>query len=508
MKQKQQHRSMTVCVMAFVMCVMTPMACRAQVDGATAKYRQFTDRQGRTIMARILAADDEKVTIERRDGKQFTVNLTLFSDEDQRYLQGLAKPSSDAGTVESAVRPSDDRADNWPAFRGPSGMGTSDTTDLPSSWDADGNGVRWKTRLPGPGASSPITYGPHIYVTCYSGYFVPGASAGSLEDLQRHLIALRRDTGEIVWDRPTAAKLPEEERIRDHGYAASTPAADADRVYTFYGKSGVLAFNHDGDLLWQADVGSGTSGWGSAASPLLHDDLVIINASVESESLVALDRTTGAVRWRAPDIREAWNTPIVVAASPGREELIVARHGEVLAFEPDTGKPLWSCATDINWYMVPTPVAADGIVYFLGGRSGTAALAVRAGGQGDVTTTHRLWTSTNGSNVTSPIYLEDHLYWMSDKSGIAYCAKAATGELVYEERLNRAGQVYASPILADGRLYYLNRGGRMLVLAAKPQFETLASSELADGSRFDASPAVDGDRLLIRSGKFLYCVEN
>jgi outer membrane protein assembly factor BamB len=277
-------------------------------------------------------------------------------------------------------------------------------------------------------------------------------------------------------------------------------------VYTFFGKSGVFAFDHDGNQLWQADVGSGTSGWGTSASPVLYKDLVFINASVESQSLVALDRATGEQRWRAGGINEAWNTPLVITADSGRQELVVATHGDILALDPDSGERLWSCKTDITWYMVPSPVVADGIVYYLGGRSGTAALAVRAGGSGDVTDTHRLWTSKTGSNVTSPVYHDGHLYWMSEKLGVAYCADPASGKLLYEQRLERAGQVYASPVLAEGRLYYLTRSGKMFVLAAKPEFEQLAVNDLNDGSLFNASPAVSGNHLLVRSDKALYCI--
>lgn len=233
---------------------------------------------------------------------------------------------------------------------------------------------------------------------------------------------------------------------------------------------------------------------------------MIINASVESESLVALDKETGDEKWRVGGIRESWNTPIIVTAESGRTELVIARHGDVLAVNPDTGDSLWSCKTDITWYMVPTAVAADGIVYYLGGRSGTAALAIRAGGNGDVTETHRLWTSNTGSNVTSPIYSDGHLYWMSEKLGIAYCADAKTSRMVYQQRINRAGQVYASPILAAGRLYYLTRNGKTVVLAAKPDFEQISINDLGDGSLFDGSPATSGNRLLIRSNKFLYCL--
>jgi outer membrane protein assembly factor BamB len=394
---------------------------------------------------------------------------------------------------------------DWARFRGPSGMGTSSQTELPLTWSNEEN-IAWKTPLPGPGASSPIVFGDTIYLTYYTGYFIPDSPGGSLEDLKRHLVALRRDNGEPIWDKAVPATLPEEERIRDHGYAANTPAADAERVYVFFGKSGVFAFDHMGGQLWQADVGSKAHGWGTSASPVLYKDLVFINASVESDSLVALDRKTGDVKWRARGIREAWNTPLVVTAKSGRDELVVATQGKILAFEPLTGKSLWSCDTGITWYMVPSVVAADGVVYCLGGRSGVASLAVRAGGEGDVTDTHRLWTSQKGSNVSSPIYHEGHLYWVNDSRETAYCAKADSGEIVYEQRLERAGQFYASPLLANGKLYYLSRDGKTFVLAAKPEFEQLAVNQLRDRSIFNGSPAVSGNRLLIRSDKFLYCV--
>lgn len=396
-------------------------------------------------------------------------------------------------------------AADWPSFRGAGGMGVSDARGLPVAWSA-GDNIAWKAPLPGAGASSPVVFGDRIFLTAYTGYFVPNQAGGSLDELRRHLIAFRRTDGTVLWNTAVAASLPEEEKIRDHGFAANTPAADAERVYTFFGKTGVFAFDHDGKQLWRADVGSKTHGWGTSASPVLYHDLVFINASVESDSLVALDRRNGDEKWRASGIRGSWNTPELVTASSGREELVVATQGTVLAFEPATGKPLWSCKTDIGWYMVPSVVAADGIVYCLGGRSGVASLAVRAGGSGDVTATHRLWTTTRGSNVTSPVFHDGHLYWMHEQSGVAYCAKGSTGELVYEKRLERAGQVYASALLAEGRIYYLTRDGRTFVLAAKPAFEQLAVNDLRDGGVFNGSPAVDGSRLLIRSDKFLYCI--
>jgi outer membrane protein assembly factor BamB len=393
---------------------------------------------------------------------------------------------------------------DWPYFRGPTGMGTSTATGLPITWSLDEN-IAWKTELPGAGASSPVTFGDRIYLTSYTGYFVPGNEEGSLDDLKRHLIALNRADGSIVWDKPVAAKLPEESKIRDHGFAANTPAVDDERIYVFFGKTGVFAFDHSGTQLWQADVGEKTNGWGTSASPVLYKDLVFINASVESESLVALDRKTGKEKWRAGGVREAWNTPVVVTAKSGREELIVATQGKILAFNPETGAPLWSCKTDIGWYMVPSVVAHEGIIYALGGRSGVVGLAVRAGGDGDVTESHRLWTSTKGSNVSSPIYLDGHVYWANEQ-GIAFCAKADSGDVVYQQRLERAGQIYASALLADGKLYYVSRDGRTFVIAAKPEFEQLALNELRDRTVFNSGPVVDGSRLLIRSDKYLYCI--
>lgn len=430
------------------------------------------------------------------------VSTSCWAQSDSGQVERGKSADRQSSTLRSGVNRSNG---DWPRFRGPSGVGSSDATGLPVAWSENEN-IVWKTALPGAGASSPIVFGDHVYLTSYTGYLVPGESGGSLDDLERHLICLQRDDGKILWDQAVKGALPEENRIRDHGYAANTPAADTRRVYAFFGKSGVFAYDHQGKQLWQADVGSNTSGWGTAASPVLFKDLIFINASVESESLVALDRNTGEEKWRAGGIKEAWNTPLVVKAKSGTDELVVATPGKVLAFDPDSGEPLWSCDTDIAWYMVPSATAADGIVYILGGRSGTAGLAVRTGGRGDVTETHRLWTSKKGSNVSSPVYHDGYLYWMHETLGIAYCAQADTGELVYEERLERAGQVYASTLLVDGRLYHLNRAGRMFVLAARPQFELLATNELRDGSVFNASPAVTGKRILLRSDRYLYCV--
>ena len=400
--------------------------------------------------------------------------------------------------VMAALLALQDKAPEWAQFRGAGGLGSSAAKGLPVTWSEKDN-VVWKTPLPGPGASSPVAFGDKIFLTCYSGY-----SRGDASRLVRHLVCVGRRDGRIAWSKEVPAALPEEPTNREEQYASNTPAVDKERVYAFFGKSGVVAFDHAGRQVWKADVGSVSSGWGSAASPVLFMDMVIINASVESGSLVALDARTGKERWRASGIKEAWNTPLLVTAG-GRTELVVAIIGKLLAFDPASGAPLWSCDTNIAWYMVPSLVAHQGIVYCIGGKTG-GALAVRTGGRGDVTGSHRLWTGTKGSNVPSPVFHEGHLYWANESTGVAYCAEAATGRIVYEQRLERADGIYASPVLGDGKLYYLARNGRTFVVAAGPQFKQLAMNDVPDAGRCIATPSIVDGRLLLRSDRFLYCI--
>jgi len=399
-------------------------------------------------------------------------------------------------------------AESWMQFRGPGGQGVSSEKTLPTTWSATQN-VVWKTPLPGPGTSSPIFVGDKIYLTCYSGYNVPG-QAGDMQDLARHLVCLNRASGKLLWKKDFKAKLPEQDRIRDdHGYASSTPVSDGKAIYCFFGKSGAYAFDLAGNQLWQADLGDGLSGWGSAASPVLFENLVIVNASVESSKLFALNKSTGKEVWQIDEIKESWNTPVLAKSSAGRTELLVAVMGQVLGLDPKTGSQLWSCETRIPWYMVPSTVVEDGVSYWIGGRSG-AAFAVRLGGKGDVSDSHRVWTGTTNSNVPSPLVHEGHMYWASDNQGIVYCAEAASGKIVYQERLPRADQFYASPILADGKIYYLTRSGKTFVVAASPDFKLLATNDLRSGDErgmFNACPVAADGRLLIRSDNYLYCID-
>jgi outer membrane protein assembly factor BamB len=416
-------------------------------------------------------------------------------------LFGMALPTMSLAAVATIGLAAD-----WPQFRGPEGEGVSADTGLPTTWGESEN-IVWKIKL-NPGTSSPIFVGDRIYLTSYSGYNVPGQSGGDQEDLKRQVVCLSRKDGKQIWATEVPSKLPEQDKIRDdHGYASNTAVCDGERIYAFFGKSGVFALDLKGKQLWHADVGDEIHNWGSAASPVLHSNLVIVNASVESQSLVALNKQTGKEVWRARGINDSWNTPILVKTQAGKTEIVVAIQGSVLGFDPANGNQLWTCDTDIPWYMVPSIVSEKGIVYCIGGRGTGGALAIKTGGRGDVTDSHRLWVGGKGSNVSSPILHEGHLYWAHESNGTVYCLNAETGDEMYAERLPRAGQFYASPVLADGKIYYVTRDGKTFVVAAKPEFELLATNSLGRVGTFNACPVVADGRLFLRSDQHLYCID-
>ena len=391
-------------------------------------------------------------------------------------------------------------AADWTQFRGPGGQGRSDEQNLPLTW-SDTDNLAWKAELPGFGASSPIVLGDRLYVTCYSGYGVNPQDSGTMEDLRLHVVCLNT-SGDVLWNLKLRPKLPESERVRDHGYAGPTPATDGSHLYVFFGKSGVFKFDLDGNQLWQSDVGEKLNGWGCGTSPVLYKNLVIVNASVESKSLVALDKQTGKEVWRAGGMTASWNTPHLVDLGDGTQELVVSVKDSILGFDPATGESLWRC-DGIEDYVCPSVVSQQGVVYVIGGRQ-SKAIAVRAGGRGDVTDTHRLWEAKAGANVTSPSIYDGHLYWVSDRNKIAYCVRLEDGEVVYAERF--PDQPYASTLVGDGKVYVVTRRGGTYVLAARPEFEQLAHNTLEDRSTFNASPIAAGGKLYLRSDKFLYCI--
>src|SRR6185503_12077136 len=246
-------------------------------------------------------------------------------------------------------------AADWTGFRGPTGQGTSEEKGLPVKWSSTEN-IVWKVDLPGPGASSPITVGDKVFVTCYSGYGIK-ANEGDQKDLRRHLLCLNRKTGEKIWDKTFEPKLPEHNYSGEgayQGYAGNTPVSDGENLYVLFGKSGVYCFDLSGNEKWHVSVGEGTSGWGSGTSPVLLGDKLIVNASVESGSLVALDKKTGEQIWKAKGIGSSWNTPQIAKTKEG-PELVVSISDWILGLKPDSGEELWR-AEGVHRYVCPSVV--------------------------------------------------------------------------------------------------------------------------------------------------------
>ncbi|NLX97695.1 MAG: PQQ-binding-like beta-propeller repeat protein [Rhodopirellula sp.] len=398
-------------------------------------------------------------------------------------------------------------AADWPRFRGLDAVGVSDQT-VPGQW-SDSEDILWKTPLPGRGASSPITLGDRIFLTYYSGYGMNEDDPGTLQNLTRHLICIDRANGSVVWQKAAKALMPEQEYrgfVALHGYTSSTPASDGEAIYVYYGRSGVYAYRLDGEELWHTVLGEGLHIWGSGSSPIVHGNLVIVNAAVEGEAVVALDKRTGKEVWRVEGVQESWSTPLVVNLPDGGEELVVNMRGKVLGIDPATGRERWHC-TGIKSYVCPAVVAHEGVVYISGGRP-PEMLAIRAGGQGDVTDSHVLWTRKKTAIVGTPLYHDGHLYWIN-RQAIASCAKASDGETIYEERLDvggRGDKVYASLVLAGGKLYGVSRQDGTVVLDAGPEFNLVEHNRLGDESIFNATPVVSGGALLVRSDQYLYCI--
>jgi outer membrane protein assembly factor BamB len=392
---------------------------------------------------------------------------------------------------------------DWPQFRGPGGLGVATDKNVPTAWSAKSN-LAWKTALPGPGASSPIVIGDRVFVTCYSGYGLSKDEPGEQKNLKRHLVCVDRATGKPLWTRDVPAVTPEPDYrsyITLHGYASSTPVSDGKHVWVFFGKSGVFAFDLDGKQVWQTSVGDKTYYWGVGPSPVLYKDLLIINASTESGALIALDKKTGKEVWKTPGISESWSTPTLVKLPDGKTELVVSGSQKILGYDPDTGKELWH-ADSFDWYVCPTITAHDGVVYTL---QNSTAVAVRAGGRGDVTKSHTVWQKRFGATVTSMVYHAGHVYWAN--AGKAFCLDAATGKEVYREALPKGGEFYAAPVLADGKIYYVSRNDGTYVVDANPKFKLVAHNTIdGDDSVFNGSPAVSASQLFFRSDRFLYCV--
>ncbi len=418
----------------------------------------------------------------------------------------------------------------WNRFRGPNGSGVADDSSAtPTRW-SEATNLKWKLELPGSGVSSPIVVGDQVFVTTYSGYGESREEIGNMDDLKRHLVCVDKETGEIAWHKTVPSTVKEDPYtgmgVPQHGYASHTPTSDGKNVYVFFGKTGVLAFDLQGQKLWQTSVGTDSDHryWGSSSSPIVYEDVLVVPAGAESRAIVGLDKNTGKELWRAEadGLGSVWGTPAVVRSKTSTDIVIGAPY-EIWAINPNNGRLRWYCEA-METDSFSSSIVVDGeVIYAIEGRGG-GSIAVRAGGKDDITKTNVIWTGRDNARFGSPVVYQGRLYYVSNK--IATCIDAKTGETIFEGRLRgeapttqpvrnqgRRGRGgfgstdYSSPVIADGKLYFVTRGGETFVLEAKTEFKQLAVNRVTpDAEEFSATPAISAGAIYLRSNKHLYCV--
>ena len=398
---------------------------------------------------------------------------------------------------------------DWPAWRGPAGDGTSKETNLPLRWSTNEN-VRWRVPLPDRGNSTPIIFGDRVYIT-----------QAIEKDNKRLLMCFDRHTGKALWESGTtySEKEPTHET---NPYCSASPVTDGERVIASFGSAGLFCYDRNGKELWRRDFGKQWHVWGNAASPVIWKDICFLNVGPGVNTfLVALDKKTGETVWQhqepgghfgdaKPGEEQrsvwigSWSTPLLIQTGMA-EELIMTWPKRVASYEPQSGKENWTCG-GLNPLVYTSPLFENGAVVAMGGFGGSA-LAVKTGGKGDVTDTHRLWHKPkNKQRIGSGVMHGGHVYILTDP-GIAECIDVKTGTPVWEERLKgpgAKGDSWSSMVEAGDRLYVVNQSGDSFVLRASPTFEVLATNSIPERTMASLAPA-HGD-IFLRTYQHLYCL--
>ena len=395
-------------------------------------------------------------------------------------------------------------AENWPCFRGPTRQGISNEKDVPLEWSQTSN-IVWKRPIPGEGWSSPIVFDDRVFVTTATD---GGASF--------RLLCLDRLTGNVLWNKQVLRQKPGHKQ-NFNSYASSTPVTDGQRVYVLAFDGTLAAVSMEGNVIWSHREFEYYSEHGLGVSPILYRDLLIVPFDGSSSGpdrklgwqkpwnqalILALDKNTGEVQWRGRRVssRIAHITPQVLSEN-GRDQLVSSAGDVVQGFDLKTGERIWTVSSPGEG-VVPSVVIGDGLIFTTSGFGDSTIRAIRTGGKGDVTKTHIAWESTDDvSKIPSMLYVRPFLFLVTE-TGVAKCLRAETGEEIWRERLE--GRYSASPIWADGRIYFLSEKGKATVVQAGGEFKVLAENELNE--KCGASPAVSQKQIFIRSKNNLYCI--
>jgi outer membrane protein assembly factor BamB len=413
---------------------------------------------------------------------------------------------------------------SWPQWRGPLGTGSAITGNPPLDWSNERN-IRWKAEIPGRGSATPIVWGDRVFVFSAAATDDDGGSQGGLfarlrrrvtgavgpGDVQQYVVtALDRLDGRVLWQQVATEEAPHEGRHATGSWASPSGVADGEQVCAFFGSRGLFCYDLDGRLLWERDFGDMEirMEFGEGASPALYGDTIIVNWDHQGQSFItALDKRTGEDRWRVDrDEVTSWSTPLIVEHAGGAQ-VVTSATNRVRSYDVATGQTVWE-SEGVTMNAIPTPVAADGVVYVTSGYRDNRLLAVRlADASGDITGTEAVVWSLDRDTpyVPSPLLHQGILYLLKSNSGVLSAFDAQTGARVYgPERLPGVRSVYSSPVAVGDRIYIASREGTTLVIKAGQDFEVLATNELDD--EFDASPAIAGDELYLRGQGYLYCI--
>ncbi len=420
---------------------------------------------------------------------------------------------------------------HWPSFRGAQARGIAEGYATPTEWDVErGTHIKWKTAIPGLAHSSPVVWDDRIFVTTAvrnkAEAELKVGLYGDITPVENEgvhswkIYSIDKTTGEVLWERTAHRGVPRTERHPKSTHANSTPATNGKHVIAFFGSEGLYCYDFEGNLVWKKDLGVLDSNfflvpeaqWGFASSPVIHGDVVIVQCDVRENSFIAAFRVQdGKELWRTP--REdvpTWSTP-TVHEEKGRRQVIVNGYKHIGGYDLETGDELWRM-TGGGDIPVPTPVVSDGLI-FITNAHGLAApvYAIKTDAIGDIslpegesTNRYIAWSRRNRGNYLQTVLVHRECLITCNDGGVMIVYEAKTGEIVERKRLGKGGRFSASPVAADGKLYFTSEDGDIYVLKAAPGFEVLATNPMGETTM--ATPAISEGVLFFRTRGHLVAV--
>ncbi len=423
-------------------------------------------------------------------------------------------------------------AANWPQWRGPSGLGVSAESGLPTTWSAREN-IAWSASLRGLGSSSPIVWSNQVVVTSQIGRVPLGSgahpqlarddsalvarekpiggrreeSSGVADPISLVVESFNRSDGRRLWEYRVEARGPFPNLHEKHNLATPTAVSNGAQIFAWFGTGQVVALDMRGSVMWSKHLGEEYApfdiNWGHGSSPVLYKDLLILLCDHQTASyLIALDARTGKLRWKADrgKGRASYSTPLVVPGPTG-DELVFNSSERIDSYDPATGELRWY-ADAPRQTPVPSAVFHDGLIYMTRGYRNSPYLAIRPGGRGDVTASHVVWRAPGGGSYPASLVAYDGLLYLTNDVGVLTCADMKTGERVWQTRLD--GVFFASPVAADGKIYFLSETGETVVVKAGRVPQILARNDI--GERLVASPAVSDGQIFLRGDARLFAI--